>query len=392
MNKPFFSIVIPSKDRADLIHDLIWSVLQQNFSDFEIIVCDNSSNNLTQDVISQFGDDRIVNIRTGNLKMFENWNIGINAVSGLYMMVVSDKGFLKQGALSYLYELIDVKKYKCITWSLDTFVVPNIFLMGSPNIYSREVQSSELIKIMLGADYLGFDDAPMHCTSCVSMETILKIKDKHKNVCNELNPDYTMAMQILLTVKSIYRINKNLIVLRRPSFDEGYGNGSSFLKKTKLSVDFLREHKEWVKKTNDYLEIPTQNNHFIIDIILKDVYAVLKDNKVNPEIYLSKHERLTSYYYFTYKEILWRKRMGINMSVESKEWFKAFNIENVETKEDVNKRKFFLRATAFKANIFYYAKTNLVTQYFLKIYRIFKYKNFGVIYVDIKDFYKNNEI
>ena len=84
--------------------------------------------------------------------------------------------------------------------------------------------------------------------------------------------------------------------------------------------------------------------------------------------------------------------MGINMSVETQEWFKAFNIENVETKEDVNKRKFFLRATAFKANIFYYAKTNLVTQYFLKIYRIFKYKNFGIIYIDVKDFYKNNEI
>ena len=392
MNKPFFSIVIPSRDRADLINDLIWSILQQNFSDFEIIVCDNSSNNLTQEVISQFKDDRIINIKTSNLKMFENWNVGINAVSGLYMMLVSDKGFLKQGALSYLYELIDLKKYKCITWSLDTFVVPNIFLKESPNIDSREVLSSKLIKSMLGADYIGFDDAPMHCTSCVSMETILKIKDKHKNVCNELNPDYIMAMQILLTVKSIYRINKNLIVLRRPSFYEGYGNGASFLKKTKLSMDFRIEHKEWFKKTNYYLEIPTQNNHFIIDIMMKDVYTVLKDNNVNPDIYLSKHERLISYYYFTYKEILWRKRMGINMSVETKEWYRAFNNENVDTKEEVKKRNLFLRTTAFKANIFYYAKTNILAQYCLKIYRIIKYKNVGINYVDIKDFYKNNKI
>ena len=72
--------------------------------------------------------------------------------------------------------------------------------------------------------------------------------------------------------------------------------------------------------------------------------------------------------------------------VESKEWFQEFNIENVETKDDVNKRNFFLRDTAFKANIFYYAKTRQVAQYFLKIYRIFKYKNFGIIYIDVKDF------
>ena len=329
MYQPFFSIVIPSRDRDYLIHDLIWSILEQSFSDFEVIICDNSSNNLTQEVISQFEDNRIINIRTGNLKMADNWNVGINSVSGQYLMVISDKGFLKQGALSYLYDLIIEKKHKCITWNLDTFVLPNIFLKEESNTNSIEVQSSELIKYMLGADWANFERAPMHCTSCVSMEVIAEIKDKHQNICNELNPDYIMAMQILLSIKSVYIIKQNLLVLRRPSFDQSYGNGTSFVKKTELSKRFLKDHKEWIQKTNEHTEVPIQNNHFVIDIILKDIYKVLKDNKVNPEIYLSKHERLTSYYYFTYKEILWRKRMGINMSVETKQWHKAFNIESL---------------------------------------------------------------
>ena len=392
MHKPFFSIVIPTKDRSDSVKDLIWSISEQSFSDFEIIICDNSTNDLTQAVIKEFSEDQIVNIRTGNIKMSDNWNVGINAVSGRYMMVISDKGFLKKGALSFLYELIIAEKYKCITWNLDTFVDPNIFLVESPNIDSREVQSSDLIKIMLGADYPGFEDAPMHCTSCVSMEVITEIKSRHQNLCNELNPDYTMAMQILLAIKSIYRINKNLIVLRRPSFNLSYGNGASFVKKTELSKSFLRDHKEWLHNNNDSSEIPIQDNHFVIDIMLKDVYNVLKDNEVNPDIFLGKQDRLVSYYYSTFKEIFWRKSMGVKMNIEYKLWLKSFNSENISIKDKVNQRKVSLRFFAYKANLYYFIKSNLFTGYLLRIYRVYKYKDSGIRYKDIKAFYNNNEV
>ena len=72
-SKPFFSIVLPTKDRPDLINSFIKCTLNQTFHDFELIICDNSSNELTQQAISQFDDNRIVNLRTGNLKMSENW-------------------------------------------------------------------------------------------------------------------------------------------------------------------------------------------------------------------------------------------------------------------------------------------------------------------------------
>ena len=59
--------------------------------------------------------------------MSENYNAGINRSLGEYLMCISDKGFLKQGALHYLHELIKHEKHQCITWALDNFVYPGHF-------------------------------------------------------------------------------------------------------------------------------------------------------------------------------------------------------------------------------------------------------------------------
>ena len=56
---PAFSIVIPSYNRAPLIKRTIESVLIQTYIDFELIVVDDGSTDLTKEVITQIPDDRI---------------------------------------------------------------------------------------------------------------------------------------------------------------------------------------------------------------------------------------------------------------------------------------------------------------------------------------------
>jgi len=51
---PLFSIVIPTKNRPGLLKDTVSSVLLQNFKDYELIVSDDSSNNTTKLLISDF--------------------------------------------------------------------------------------------------------------------------------------------------------------------------------------------------------------------------------------------------------------------------------------------------------------------------------------------------
>ncbi len=389
---PFFSIVLPTKDRPDLIASFIKCTLAQTFKNFELVICDNSTNELTQQVIAEFSDDRIVNIRTGNLKMSENWNKGFHSISGKYLILMSDKGLLRQGSLEYLDSLIKKHNYECITWSVDPFIDPDTLIMSKKNEQSRKVNSNELITVMLGADWESFDIAPMHCTSCVSSKLVSSILTKHKNLSQELNPDYTMAVQILLASPFIFHLDQNLAFLRRPSLSDGHGNGSSFIKKTSQSKSFMLEHTDWINRTNKYDDIPIKNNPFVLNTILKDVYKVLDDNEINPNSFMSRTERLISYYSFTYAEILWRKRVGVNMNEEYKLWLKALAQESSKIRTCVLAKKKNLRFMALQTHAIYLIKTNILIAPLLKLYRLIKYKNIGLKFINLEDCFNSNVI
>lgn len=57
---PFFSVIIPTYNRADAVVNAINSVLSQTFSDFEILVMDDGSTDDTKEQVLQLQDPRIV--------------------------------------------------------------------------------------------------------------------------------------------------------------------------------------------------------------------------------------------------------------------------------------------------------------------------------------------
>ncbi|MBO9998473.1 MAG: glycosyltransferase family 2 protein [Cyanobacteria bacterium SID2] len=63
MSSPAVSIIIPSYNRATLISRAIQSVLDQTFTDWELIVIDDASQDNTEEVVRGFGDPRIHYIR-----------------------------------------------------------------------------------------------------------------------------------------------------------------------------------------------------------------------------------------------------------------------------------------------------------------------------------------
>src|SRR5262245_48882666 len=56
---PKISVIIPTHDRAHFLPGAIFSVLNQTFQDFEIIVVDDASNDNTSEVVAAFNDERI---------------------------------------------------------------------------------------------------------------------------------------------------------------------------------------------------------------------------------------------------------------------------------------------------------------------------------------------
>ncbi len=95
LKKPFFSIVIPTYNRAADLQFALYCIFRQTFSDFEVVISDNCSNDNTKSVVQNIKDKRIRYFRlkktVGNAVNFKN---GIKRAKGKYIFLHSDDDFI----------------------------------------------------------------------------------------------------------------------------------------------------------------------------------------------------------------------------------------------------------------------------------------------------------
>jgi glycosyltransferase involved in cell wall biosynthesis len=107
MERPLFSIVIPTYNRQDLVPYAIQSVLWQNFGDYELIVCDNYSTDNTFAAVNQFKDSRIKYIRTPqHFVIADSFEFSRKHAKGKMVLMMSDDDALVPTALESFYEEI----------------------------------------------------------------------------------------------------------------------------------------------------------------------------------------------------------------------------------------------------------------------------------------------
>jgi len=104
MVSPFFSIVLPTYNRAHLIETAVKSVLNQTFSDWELIIVDDGSTDNTRELIQTYQekDARIRYIYQENQERSVARNNGIEKATGQYVCFLdSDDYFLKEKLASF---------------------------------------------------------------------------------------------------------------------------------------------------------------------------------------------------------------------------------------------------------------------------------------------------
>ncbi len=57
--KPKISVVMPVFNRQEFVNEAVNSILAQSFSDFEFIIVDDGSSDLTPELIKSYSDKRI---------------------------------------------------------------------------------------------------------------------------------------------------------------------------------------------------------------------------------------------------------------------------------------------------------------------------------------------
>jgi glycosyltransferase involved in cell wall biosynthesis len=103
---PFFSIIIPTYNRAYLIPVAIDSVLRQTFDNWELLIVDDGSRDNTKEVVSSFSDDRIKYIYQENAERSAARNNGISHSNGKYICFLDSDDYYLNIHLESLYKSI----------------------------------------------------------------------------------------------------------------------------------------------------------------------------------------------------------------------------------------------------------------------------------------------
>lgn len=113
IKNPFFSIIIPTYNRAKDLKFAIQCILMQDFENFEIVISNNNSIDNTDDIVKGFKDKRIVYIKhKTNLGWIKSLSKAIALAKGSYIILQGDDDFiLHNNTLRTLYDFLKKESY-----------------------------------------------------------------------------------------------------------------------------------------------------------------------------------------------------------------------------------------------------------------------------------------
>lgn len=213
MTQPQITVALPVYNGEQYIAVAIKSVLNQTFSDFELLILDNCSTDNTVNIIETFDDPRIrLIVNTKNLGMIGNWNLAVSLATGKYIKILSHDDLLTpsclteqiNGFLTHQNQNISIVTCKKrIINETGVTVMPGFGIFGP----TRVVNGRRAIKktIRAGRNIIGEP-------SVVLLDTAL-LRSSGNFEQPQFTPDIKMWFK-MLKISNLLFLNKNLASYR----------------------------------------------------------------------------------------------------------------------------------------------------------------------------------
>jgi glycosyltransferase involved in cell wall biosynthesis len=128
MKNPKFSVLLPTYNRLELLERAIETVTRQDYSDWEVVISDNHSEEPVENFIKSLNDKRIKYVSTNKfIPVTDNWQNALNHSRGDYIIMLGDDDGLLQGYFSTLSELVE-------RYSQPDFIYTGALLYAYPNV------------------------------------------------------------------------------------------------------------------------------------------------------------------------------------------------------------------------------------------------------------------
>ncbi len=186
-----FSVIISTYNRANFIQTAIQSVIDQEFTNWELIVVDDASSDNTAKVLEQYADRSNIRVirNQKNLHKGGARNVGIDAAKGNYICFLDDDDYYEKNHLSVFDEKI--RELREPFGMLYTMPLHLDSATGTARKYSHSPKPEDD-----QVDYL-FDSAHPIPTPCSCIPRSILLKEKF-NPHIRIGQDTELFMRIAL--------------------------------------------------------------------------------------------------------------------------------------------------------------------------------------------------
>jgi glycosyltransferase involved in cell wall biosynthesis len=241
---PFFSIVVPTRDRSEWLDQCIDAILGQSFMDFEVVIVDNDSNDdgKSKKIFeAKSADLRLRYIRTGGLGMAANWQVAVEEAKGEYIVVCSDKLLLKQWLLESVSNLLAFEEFDAVVWQIGDYAK-----LTGKNIWSKQsiVYGEQIMSSAMSCSWrLLWNAGPrgMNCAFRRSLVSKFGV-DFGVPICRMICPDFNIALSLAVMNCKVLETD----IVGSVFLPNAHGNGMQTL---------LAKNNDSIRKTFEFPEL-----------------------------------------------------------------------------------------------------------------------------------------
>ncbi|MGK7872356.1 MAG: glycosyltransferase [Xenococcaceae cyanobacterium] len=141
---PLISVIIPAFNAEKTIRETTQSVLDQTFSDFEVIVINDGSSDATAEIVSQFNDSRIKIFSHTNAGLAKSRNWGIANSIGKYLAFLDADDLWTPDKLEAQFRALEENSQAAVAYSWTNyidengkFLYPGSYTASEGNVYDQ---------------------------------------------------------------------------------------------------------------------------------------------------------------------------------------------------------------------------------------------------------------
>lgn len=242
-----FSIILPVKNGGSLLKECVNSILNQTYTDFELLILDNASSDGTLEYLNSINDSRIKIFPSNlHLTIIENWNRIKYLNKGVYITLIGHDDILLENYLFEMNKLIEKFPNASLYQAHFKFINADSNIIGD----CKSMVEKEDIESFLGRQFTNSIDS-MGTGYMMRGKDFDNLGGMPQQYPNLIFADYQLWMQLTaLSYKATtpkycfyYRVHKSTSTLTNgQQYQEAFLKYGAFLKK------FQQENLE-IKKT-----------------------------------------------------------------------------------------------------------------------------------------------